>query len=77
MNYKEIQIMIQEFEKIGFKVGLSIWIEGAHSFYGNLRLLLDPYLMMEKEDKVHELIDKYGLKLGFVGRGETTFVLIY
>jgi hypothetical protein len=76
MNYQELRFFINEFEKICFKIGLSIWIEGAHSFYGNLRLLLDPFKFMENEIEVYTLVEKHRFKFGFIGLGETTFVRI-
>jgi len=76
MQYQEMQSLILELQRLGFKFGLTMFVEGAHGFHGNLRLLLDPYLFQEYEYKLYELIQRRGLRLGFCFRSEATFVII-
>ena len=76
MHYQEMQSLVLELQRLGFKIGLTMFIEGAQGFYGNLRLLLDPYLFQEYENELYELIQRRGLRLGFCFRSEATFVMI-
>ena len=78
MNSSERADLIRELMKIDdrFKLGLTMFLEGVHGFYGNLRLLLDPYLFQECEHESYELIQRRGLKIDFCFRAETTFVMI-
>jgi len=76
MQYQEMQSLILELQRLGFKFGLTMFVEGAHGFHGNLRLLLDPYLFQEYEYKLYELIQRRVLRLGFCFRSEATFVII-
>ena len=78
MDHSELVSLIIELQELNerFKIGLTIFIEGAQGFHGNLRLLLDPYLFQEHEHELHELIQRRELRLGFCMRGEATFVLV-
>ena len=76
MNHTERAYLIQELMKKDerFKLGLTMFLEGAQGFYGNLRLLIDPYVFQECEYELYELIQRRGLRLGFCFRGEAVFV---
>ena len=78
MNYFELKILIHELQEIDkrFKIGLTLFIEGAQGFHGNLRLLLDPYLFQENKHELHKLIEIRRLRIGFCSRAEATFVMI-
>jgi hypothetical protein len=78
MEYVELTSLIRELQEIDerFKIGLTLFIEGAQGFHGNLRLLLDPYLFQEYECELYKLIQRRGLCLKFCIRVEATFVLV-
>jgi len=78
MDHSELMSLIHELQELDerFKIGLTLFIEGAQGFHGNLRLLLDPYIFQEYEHELYELIQGRGLCLGFCMRAETTFVLV-
>lgn len=78
MNVIDINSLILDLQKINerFKLGLTMFTEGAQGFHGNLRLLLDPYLFQDYESELHEIIEKRDLCLGFCMRAEATFVMI-
>ena len=78
MDYSELTFLIHELKELDerFKIGLTMFIEGAQGFHENLRLLLDPYLFQEHEHELYEFIQRRGLKIEFCFRAETTFVMI-
>ena len=76
MFLQEMQSVAVELQRLGFKYGLTMFIEGAHGFHGNLRLLLDPGLFLENDDALYELIQCRDLRMSVCFRSETTFVLI-
>ena len=78
MDHSKLELLIRELMELDgrFKLGLTMFTEGAQGFHGNLRLLLDPYLFQEFEHELYELIQRCGLCLGFCMRAEATFVLI-
>ena len=70
MDYSELMSLIYELQELNerFKIGLTLFLEGAQGFHGNLRLLLDPYLFQEYEDDLYELMHRRGLCFGFCMR---------
>lgn len=78
MDYSELVSPIFELQDLNkrFKIGLTLFIEGAQTFHGNLRLLIDPYLYLEFEIQLNEIIQSHELCLGFCMRAEVTFVLV-
>jgi hypothetical protein len=78
MDHSELKSIISELQELDerFKIGLTIFIEGAQGFHGNLRLLLDPHLFLEFEIQLNEIMQRYGLCLGFCMRAEATFVMV-
>ena len=76
MYYQKIQSLVIELQRLGFKFGLTMFVEGAQAFHGNLRLLLDPYLFQEYEHELYELIQRRELQMGFCFRSEVSFVII-
>ena len=76
MYYQEMQSLVIELQRLGFKFGLTMFVEGAQGFHGNLRLLLDPNLFLEYDNELYELIQRRELRMEFCFRSETTFVLI-
>jgi len=44
-----MQSLVLELQRLGFKFGLTMFVEGAQVFHGSLRLLLDPYLCQDYE----------------------------
>ena len=78
MNYSELTSLIHDLQDMNarFKIGLTMFIEGALGFHGNLRLLLDPYLFQENKHELHKLIEIRGLRIGFCSRAEATFVMV-
>jgi len=75
MNYSELTSLIHDLQEMNtrFKIGLTMFIEGAQGFHGNLRLLLDPYLFQEYECELYKLVQRRGLCLRFCIRAEATF----
>ncbi len=76
MYYQEMQSIVVELQRLGFKFGLTMFVEGAQGFHGNLRLLLDPNLFLEYDNELYELIQRRELRMGFCFRSDATFVLI-
>ena len=76
MHYQEMQSLVIELQRLGFILGLTMFAEGAQGFYGNLRLLLDPYLFQENEHELYQFIQRRGLKIDFCFRAETMFIMI-
>ena len=78
MDHSELVSLIFELQELHerFRIGLTMFTEGAQGFHGNHRLLLDPYLFQKCECNMYELIQGRGLRLGFCFRGEARFVLI-
>ncbi len=78
MDYSELITFIRELQKIDerFRIGLTVFIEGAQALHGNLRLLLDVYLFQDCKQQSCELIQRRGLRWGFCVRNEATFILI-
>jgi hypothetical protein len=78
MNHFELKYLIHELQEIDerLKIGLTMFIEGAQGFHGNLRLLLGPHLFQEYKHELYELIQCRGLRWGFCFRSEATFVMI-
>ncbi len=76
MYIQELQSLAVELQGLGFKYGLTMFVEGAQGFHGNLRLLLDPNLFLEYERELFELIKRRELRMGFCFRSEVTFVII-
>ena len=76
MHYQEMQSLVVELQRLGFKFGLTMFVEGAQGFHGNLRLLLEPYLSQEYERELHELIQRRELRMGFCFRSDALFVMI-
>jgi len=78
MDHLELASLIFELQELNerFKLGLTMFIEGAQGFHGNLRLLLDPYLFQENKHELHKLIEIRELKIGFCSRAEATFVMV-
>ena len=78
MDHSGLMSLMRELQQIDerFKIGLTMFVEGAHGFHGNLRLLLDPYIFQEYEHELCDLIQRRDLCWGFCFRGETTFVLV-
>jgi len=78
MDYSALMSLICELQELNerFKIGLTMFIEGAQGFHGNLRLLLDPYLFQENKHELYKLIEIRGLRIGFCSRAEATFVMV-
>lgn len=78
MDHSELVSLIFELKELNerFKIGLTIFIEGAQGFHGNLRLLLDPYIFQECNQQLFELIQQHGLCWDFCLRGEASFIVI-
>jgi len=78
MNYLEIRTTMRDLQEIDskFKLGLTMFTEGTHGFRGNLRLLLNVYLVQENQLRFHELIQRRGLRWEFCVRSEAFLILI-
>ena len=78
MDYIELMSLIRELQELDerFKIGLTLFIEGAQGFHGNLRLLLDVYLFQECNQQLCELIQRHGLCWDFSLRDEASFIVI-
>ena len=76
MHYQEMQSLVIELQRLGFKFGLTLFVEGVQGFHGNLRLLLDPDLFLEYDNELYDLIQRRELRMEFCFRSEAMFVLI-
>ena len=70
--------LLHEFQEMDerFKLGLTMFIEGAQGFHDNLRLLLDVYLVQENNPRFYDLIEKHNIRMGFCIRSEAPLIII-
>jgi len=78
MNYYELISLTQKMSDVDerFKLGLTMFIEGAQGFHNNLRLLLDVYLVQENIQQFYVLIHRHNLFWNFCIRSEASFILV-
>ena len=76
MDFLEMRDVMRELGELGFAVGLSMWVDGAQHFVGNLRLLLDVYLYQENEKIVEKILKRHGLRLGACGISDALFMVV-
>lgn len=76
MDFREMQAVMRDLEELGFVLGLSMWMDGAQHFTGNLRLLLDVYLYQKNVESVEEILERHGLWFWVRGMSEAFFVVV-
>jgi len=78
MDYSQTVSLLHEFQEMDkrFKLGLTMFYEGAQGFHNNLRLLLDVHLVQENIHQFHVLIQKHNLFWNFCIRSESSFILV-
>ena len=70
--------LLHEFQEMDerFKLGLTMFTEGAQGFHDNLRILLDVYLVQENIQQFYVLMQKNNLFWNFCIRSEASFILV-